>query len=105
MLHLDLKCFALNGYTVSTVLVTDSHEDSSYLPEPRVVAQGSGLKTRRKAGFFVSEQEITRRVKGSQGPFFKHSASFVAYLVAIPSIQPEGIPLHLIYPLLLTSLI
>ena len=30
--------------------------------------------------------------------FFKHSASLVAYLVAIPGIQPDGMPLHLIYP-------
>lgn len=66
MLHLDLKCFALSSYTVSTVLVTDSREDSSYRPVPRVVAQGSGLKTRLSAGFFVSEQEITLRQKGSQ---------------------------------------
>lgn len=67
MLHLDLKCLALRGYTMSTVLVTDSHEDSSYRPVPRVDAQGSGLKTRLSAGFFVSGHETTRRMKGSQG--------------------------------------
>lgn len=51
--------------------MTDSRKDSSYRPASRVPPQDTGLKTRLSAGFFVYEQEITRRLKGSQGdPIF-----------------------------------
>lgn len=62
----DLNFSPNCGYTISTVLVTVSREDPVTDQSREFAAQGSGLKTRLSAGFFVSEQEITRKKKGSQ---------------------------------------
>lgn len=67
VLYLELKCLPHRGYTMSTVLVTAPHADSSYRPVHRVEAQCSGLKTRLSVVSFVSGHETTRRMKGSQG--------------------------------------